>query len=195
MDSQNLSSKEQMNIIENALKQTSQQKTGASNYYIIWGFTLIAYFVIQFLNAHFRTETTAVLGNYSNLLFPVGGILSFLQSRKDDKTESVILLKEKVYTYSWIGASIGLGVLSIPFLGNFIEMFCVAVLVIFGLVNFIIGGITGFKPLLIGGVLSMLLTIIVPHCSIEFKFLVTALGLLFSCLIPGLIMKSTNASV
>jgi hypothetical protein len=195
MNTQIPSSEEQISIIESSLKHSSSQKTGASNYYIIWGIVLTAFFIVQFINAHFRTSTTAQLSDFSMMFFAVGGLFSFFQSKKDDKTETIIPLNEKVYLYGWIGASIGFGVISIAFIHNIIEMFCIAILLVFGLVNFIIGGVTKFKPLIIGGVISMLLCLIVTHTTIDYKFLITAIGVALSCLIPGLMMKSSSANV
>ena len=198
MENQNLTSEEQISIIENSLKHSSKQKTGASNYYIIWGAILPAYFIVQFLNVHFRTDFTALLSDISMSFYVLGGLLSLLQSRKDDKNETVVPLNEKVYKYAWIGASIGIGVISIishGYSNNFIELFCIIILLIFGLINFIIGGVTNFKPLIIGGVLSMLLIILIPLSTIDYKFLITAIGILFNCLIPGLMMKYTRANV
>ncbi len=195
MASQNLSSEESISIIENSLKQSSKQKTGASNYYIIWGLILFAYYFVQFLNLHFKTTITGLIADNSTLLFPLGGLLSFLQSRKDDKTEMVIPLIEKVYTYGWIAASIGLSVLSFAYFENFIEILCFGVLLIFGLVNFIIGGVVGFKPLIIGGFLSMLLCLLSVYCDLEYKFLITAIGVIFTCAIPGIMMKSSKNNV
>ena len=198
MENQNFTSEEQISIIENSLKHSSKQKTGASNYYIIWGAILPAYFIVQFLNVHFRTDFTALLSDISMSFYVLGGLLSLLQSRKDDKNETVVPLNEKVYKYAWIGASIGIGVISIishGYSNNFIELFCIIILLIFGLINFIIGGVTNFKPLIIGGVLSMLLIILIPLSTIDYKFLITAIGILFNCLIPGLMMKYTRANV
>ena len=197
MENKNLTSEEQMSIIENSLKHTSKQKTGASNYYIIWGSVLTTTFMVHFLNTHFKTDSTAMLTDISISLYAVGGLLSFLQSKKDDKSETVVPLNEKVYKYAWIGASIGIGVMSISqgYSNNFIELFCIIILLIFGLINFIIGGVTNFKPLIIGGVLSMLIIILIPLSNIDYKFLITAIGVLFNCLIPGLMMKYTQANV
>ena len=197
MENQTLTSEEQISIIESSLKHSSKQKTGASNYYIIWGSILPASFLVQFLHVHFRTDFTALLADISLSFYALGGLLSFLQSRKDDKNETIVPLNEKVYKYAWIGASIGIGVMCISegYSSNFIELFCIIILLIFGLINFIIGGVTKFKPLIIGGFLSMLLIILIPLSSIDYKFLITAIGVLLNCLIPGLMMKYTRANV
>ncbi len=197
MENQTLTSEEQISIIESSLKHSSKQKTGASNYYIIWGSILPASFLVQFLHVHFRTDFTALLADISLSFYALGGLLSFLQSRKDDKNETIVPLNEKVYKYAWIGASIGIGVMCISegYSSNFIELFCIIILLIFGLINFIIGGVTNFKPLIIGGFLSMLLIILIPLSSIDYKFLITAIGVLLNCLIPGLMMKYTRANV
>lgn len=195
MDSQNLSKEEQIAIIEHSLKHASAQKTGASNYYLIWGFILFTFFIIQYCHAVFKTVFTASVADYSMFLFAIGGILSFLQSRKDDNAENVVPLNEKVYKFGWIGASISLAALTIAYMNNFIEIYCAGILISFGLANFIIGGITKFRPLVIGGAVSMLLCSLITHVSLEYKFLLTAAGVASVCIIPGFLMKNTDAHV
>jgi hypothetical protein len=190
-----LSPQEGISIIEQSLKQSSSQKTGAFNYYIIWGSVLFLYFCIQFFAFNFKNEICITIANFSTILYPIGGILSYLQSKKDDKNETRIPINEKVYKTGWIAASIGLAILTISNIHNVQEMLCIGVVLIFGLVNFMIGGIVKFTPLIIGGLLSMLLTLLIPNVTVEFKFLATAIGVLSSCLIPGLLMKKSNANV
>jgi hypothetical protein len=35
----------------------------------------------------------------------------------------------------------------------------------------------------------------VPILTIEYKFLLTSIGILFSCLVPGIFMKNSDANV
>jgi hypothetical protein len=190
-----LTTEDSIAIIEQSLKQSSSQKTGASNYYIIWGLVLFAFLMGNFMAFHFPNDMTKSIANALPNLFAVGGLLSFLQSRKDNKVETVVPLNEKIYMYSWIAASIGLGVICIVNLRNMPEGYCLGILLIFGLVNFIIGGVTKFKPLLIGGAISMILAAFIPILTMDYKFLITAIGVLSSCLVPGLIMKYTKSIV
>ena len=89
----------------------------------------------------------------------------------------------------------GLGAICIGNPGHILDGFCLGILLMFGVVNFIIGGMTKFYPLIIGGALSMILAVIIPNVTIDYKFLITAIGVLSTCLIPGLLMKNTKAIV
>jgi hypothetical protein len=195
MNQEKLTTEDSIYIIEQSLKQAANQKTGASNYYIIWGTVLLIVLIANFIVFRFPNETTASIANALPILFAVGGILSFLQSRKDDKNETVVPLNEKLYMYAWVGASIGLGAIFIGNPGHIMDGFCLGILLMFGVVNFIIGGMTKFKPLIIGGALSMLLAVFIPNVTMDYKFLITAIGVLSTCLIPGLLMKNTKAIV
>lgn len=195
MNQEKFTTEDSLAIIEQSLKQSANQKTGASNYYIIWGSVLFIYLIGHFIALHFPNDTTASIANSLTSIFAIGGILSFLQSRKDDKNETVVPLNDKLYTYSWIGASIGLGAICLGNIPHMQDGFCLGILLMFGVVNFIIGGVTKFYPLIIGGTLSMLLAVFIPNVTMDYKFLITAIGVLFTCLIPGLLMKTTKAIV
>ena len=182
-----------ISIIGQSLKQTTNQKTGASNYYIIWGTVLFIFYTIQFLVYHFQTTLLANIAGWSMLVYPIGGLLSFIQSKRDKKTETMVPLNEKLYTYS--GASLTLGTLCIGNIIHFQETLCIGTLIIFGLINFIIGGMTKFKPLIIGGAISIVLSVAIPHLTLDYKFLMAAIGILCTCLVPGILMKNTDANV
>ena len=195
MSSPKVTPEEQIAIIRNSLKHTASQKTGARNYNLIWGTILFAYFIAQFFNAYFKTNITATIANFSTMFFVLGGLLSFFQSKKDDTNETIVPLNERVYKFAWIGASICYGVMCFVYVRYFIEIYCIGVLLIFGLVNFIIGGISNFRPLLIGGLISMLLNLLIVNVPIEYKYLTTAIGIVFSLIIPGYLMKNSKANV
>jgi hypothetical protein len=195
MNQEKLTTEDSISIIEQSLKQAANQKTGAANYYIIWGTLLFIVLIGNFFVIRFPSDLSASIANALPMLFAVGGILSFLQSRKDDKNETVVPLNEKLYMYAWVGASIGLGAICFSNPSDILNGFCLGILLMFGVVNFIIGGMTKFYPLIIGGALSMVLAVFIPHVTMDYKLLLTAIGILSTCLIPGLLMKNTKAIV
>jgi hypothetical protein len=195
MNQEKFNPEDSISIIEQSLKQAANQKTGASNYYIIWGTILFIVLIGNFFVIRFPSDLSASIANALPMLFAVGGILSFLQSRKDDKNETVVPLNEKLYMYAWVGASIGLGAICFSHPSDILNGFCLGILLMFGLVNFIIGGMTKFYPLIIGGAVSMVLAVFIPNVTMDYKFLITAIGVLSTCLIPGLLMKNTKAIV
>jgi len=195
MNQEKFNPEDSISIIEQSLKQAANQKTGASNYYIIWGTILFIVLIGNFFVIRFPSDLSASIANALPMLFAVGGILSFLQSRKDDKNETVVPLNEKLYMYAWVGASIGLVAICFSHSSDILNGFCLGILLMFGLVNFIIGGMTKFYPLIIGGAVSMVLAVFIPNVTMDYKFLITAIGVLSTCLIPGLLMKNTKAIV
>jgi hypothetical protein len=180
-------------LINASFRQTTQLQTGASPYYIIWGLVLVFYFTSQFLSLHFRTAWLANAAELSHGLFMIGGLFSFLQKRNDERTEIVVPIHEKLFEFSWIGASMCLVVLCLCNVAQLPVFLCLGVLLIFGLVNFIIGGVTRYLPLTIGGATSALLALLVFRLTIDYAFLITAVGVFCSCLLPGLLMKKQNA--
>jgi hypothetical protein len=195
MDNHQSKAEQELKLIHETMQQANSVKTGASNYYLIWGIVLFLYFIINYLAAATTISLWQSVGNYSSILFAVGGILSMIQNKRDNKIETVVSFNERVYKYAWIAASIAL--IAIIF-GNAKQPeygLCLAVLAVFGMVNIIIGGIIKFQPLFIGGLLSVVLSIALNYIPLEYKYLETAIGVLASCIAPALVMKKNADNV
>lgn len=189
---QKLSPNDSISIIEKALSETNKEKTGASYYYILWGTVMTLYFILQYLVLTTSNNYSNTLATIAWLLFPIGGILSFIQSKKTDKTEKIKTLNERVYIFVWGGTGLCLGIMG--FSGYLMQPknYVTMVLLLFGFASFVTGGVTRFTASIIGGVICVICAGLSFHFSQSTQFLIGALGVFSACVVPGIVMRKTK---
>ena len=178
--------------IENAINDAKAQKTGASFYYVVWGLILFIYFSVHTWIALKPELKGTILDNFSWLLFPIGGLMSYLNKNKDQKEETYASFLEKVYFFAFTGLACIYGVLTFAstcFSSNLVVMLFPLIM---GSTVYIVGGITKHKISIIGGLVAMVLSIISILSSHEIQYLMAALACVFACIIPGITMRKAN---
>lgn len=185
---------ERIRIIEDALKHTSAENTGAAYYYILWGCCLFLFFLLQFLGRSNPSQPVAQAVSLSWMVFPLGGLLSYLHNRKDKKEEKIVPLYERFYTFVWGGVGLALGAVSACSLFKFPEFYIITTALLFGLASFITGGVTKFRPSVIGGAICIVCAAIAIDLPIDIKCLAGAAGMLSACIVPGVLMKKSQTS-
>lgn len=179
-----------ISTIENAFKLVKNEKNDAGYYLSLWGGIVFLYSLIVFIALALKITVLTNIANYAWVVFPFGGLLSLLHSRKTAKSENHKLLFERLYLYVWSGT--GIGFIVILLFNQTIDPISIIPIYIlmFGLASFITGGVSKFKPSLIGGVICCVFAAIAMiYPFLKMQFLLAALGALFSALIPGLIMN------
>ncbi len=189
METDNFNPIDSIKIIEDALAQAKSQKTGAHYYYILWGTLLCIHYLLFFLISKFPDYKSGVLTTIIWSVFPIGGLLSYLRGKKDDRTENVLSFYEKVYLYAFGGFALAYGVIFIASNIQQSSLFISLFPLLLGLTVFTVGGITKHKMSLVGGVLSIILTGISLNTLVEYQYLLASLASLITCLLPGILMK------
>lgn len=192
MEAENFTPSDSIKIIEKALSQAKSEKTGAYYYYTLWGALLFIHYLLLFLISRFPDFKGGLLTTIIWSVFPFGGLLSYLRSKKDEKTEKVLSHYEKVYLYAFGGFALAYGIIFISSIIQQSSLFVSLFPLLLGLAVFVVGGITKNKISLISGVLAIIMTAISLNTSIEFQYLVASLASLITCLLPGLLMKKRN---
>lgn len=178
--------------IEEALQQAKAEKTGASFYYLLWGLILVIHYLLRYVEIKLPETRSVLLETLIWGVFPVGGLLSYLKSKKDERAEKVLSLYEKVYLFAFIGFALAYGVM---FFASAITEPALQVTLcslLLGMTVFIVGGITRHTISVIGGILAIICAGISLNVSLDIKYLLAALSSLTSCVIPGLLMKKSN---
>lgn len=194
MESSQRSPGDRISIIEDAIRKAKQEKTGAAFYYILWGTVLSLFAFMSYLALSLPSPGVQHLHSFAWIVFPLGGLLSFLKTRKDDQTEKVKPMNERLYLIVWGGVSLCLGTLTVfGMLAGQIHFLLPTVLIIFGFASFLTGGITRFRPSLIGGALCIICAGITMVLPLALQFLIGAIAMLFSNVIPGILMNKMQA--
>lgn len=192
MEGSNFSPDESIKTIEEAFKQARSEKTGATFYYILWGTLLMLHYLLLF----FVTKFPDLKGGFTTTLiwsvFPIGGFLCYLKGKKEQKTENVLSLYEKVYLFAFGGFALTYGMVFFSSLIQHSSLFISLFPLLLGFTVFVVGGITKHNASIIGGVLGIILSSISLNISLEYQYLLAALSSLISCLIPGLLMINKN---
>lgn len=192
METENFNPNDSIKTIENALSQAKSEKTGAYYYYILWGALLFIHFLLLFFMTRFPDFKSGLLTSIIWSVFPIGGLLSYLRGKKEDKTEKLVSHYEKVYLYAFGGFALAYGIIFLSSIVQQSSLFISLFPVLIGLTVFVVGGITNHKASLVGGVIAIVLTAFSLNTSIEFQYLFAALASLITCLLPGFLMKKNN---
>lgn len=192
MDKISFTAESSLRTIETAINEAKRSKTGASYYYIIWGLILLINYSVHYLIIVKPELKGTFIDSFSWVLFPIGGLLSLLNKSKDQKKETNVPHLEKVYFYAFTGFAFLYGVLT--FASTYLSSSLAIMLfpLIIGSTVYIVGGISKHKPSIIGGVISMLFSVVSILSIIEIQYLMASFACISACIIPGITMKKSN---
>lgn len=192
MDKTTFNASDSIKTIEAAINDAKTLKTGASFYYILWGIILFIYFLIHSLIILIPEFRGTIMETFNWVLFPIGGLLSFLNKSKDRKEETYVPQLEKVYLFAFTGFAFMYGILT--FASSYLSS-SIAIMffpLIIGSTVYIVGGISRHRISMIGGIFSMLLTVISILSIIEIQYLIASLACISTCIFPGISMRKSN---
>ena len=193
MDNERMTPQKSISVIENAMRNAQNETGGARFYLILWGALITVYAFINYLNLRFPATITSI-ANLSWIVFPIGGLFSFLRTRKDDRTEVSKPLNDKLYMYCWGGTGLCLGAVSLFAINYGGVLFIPPVLLLlFGFSSFITGGVTSHVPSIIGGIACVISAAIAFVLPLELQLASACLGVPAATLLPGLLMKKQYA--
>ena len=185
-------------IIEDMMYSARKEVKDNGAYFLLWGWLVFIAAMGQMI-IHWLGYGQNVISLGSNvkveidgitwlILMPLGGILSVLISRKQQKEEKVKTWFDDVMKYLWI--AFGAVLFIILFAMNYLNVNLFPILIaLYGLGLFVTGGTLKFRPLIIGGIVCWVLAMVSLFVSNEYATLCLALSVLIGYIIPGYILK------
>jgi hypothetical protein len=125
------------------------------------------------------------------ILMPLGGIISIIISRKQQKEEKVKTWFDDVMKYLWL--AFGVVLFIILFAMGYLNVNLYPILIaLYGLGLFVTGGTLKFRPLIIGGIICWVLAMVSLFVNAEYATLCLAMSVLAGYIIPGYILKKQS---
>ena len=115
-----------------------------------------------------------------------------LNKISDDKNETAKSHFDRVYFIVFIALSLMYAIVTLISIRFNQHLIITLFPMLIGCAVFITGGITKHNASIIGGALSMPLTIISYNAELNLAYLLAAVAALCACIIPGILMKGAN---
>lgn len=191
----NIDEKQSLEIIKEMIGRGKRNLKDGSQFYLIWGWAaliaaLMHYSLINFAEYEHSWVTWPVT-------MIIAGAITGIVGMRIGKRQKFVSFTDSAMVYLWGGFLMYLFI--VLMMSQVIGWTASYVLIIglYGLGTFISGGILRFRPLIIGGLLSMALctmAVFVPILTSTFSnvLLLLALSLVISYIVPGYILRAQH---
>lgn len=180
-----MSGEQSLAIITAMIESTRKDLRDNGSWYLLWGWLV---FIASCL--HYILLKAGHTAPYiAWFLMPLGGVISIIKGRKEDKQQKVktqvdqfmkhVLIAFLVSLFMVLGFMSKLGLSTYPML-----------MMVYGVWLYISGSMIGFRPLQTGGMINWALAILAFFASFEMQLLILAAAVLLGYIIPGYLLRS-----
>lgn len=182
---------ESLNIIHSMINTAKNKLADDGFLLIFWGWLVFISAVLNYILFSFNIMYGFLVWP---ILMPLGGIFTAIYSNKQKKKEQVKTYVGTYLGHLWtaFGISLAVALSSLPFYGIKSSYFCL--MVIYGFVTYVSGGLLEFKALRIGALFSFAAAIASIFVGEKEQLLCLALAILCSYIIPGHLLSNTFKS-
>lgn len=184
MEQEELDPRQSLTIIARMVRETRDTLQEKSFYLILWGWVTIAANIGEYL----IWEYTDYTHPYVIWLITIPAwVISMFYGKNNSSSRGVTTYSSKLILWIWVAFSINL--LIIIFTGYFYHQISAQILMQAGLCTFITGLVIRYKPLIIGGSLFWIFTVIALLVSAQNALIVSAVAIFLGYLIPGYLLR------
>jgi len=181
---------ESLKIIHEMIATSKNRLKNNSFFYLLWGWLVLIASI-----SHYVLLRIHVDHHYAYLPWPIlmmaGAIVSVIAGIRIGKREKVISHIYKMIMLLWWGFCFTLLVVLV--MASFQKLSWSStyafIIALYGLGTFVSGGILKFKPLIIGGIISWIMSVLALFVEPINILLVMALSIVIAYLIPGYMLK------
>lgn len=189
MEQQDFSAKDSLQLIESMISKAQNRFSESGHLYLLWGWVVLVCSITSFISIYF-------FGNHKNLMYVWMLIIptiiyQTIYLARVKKSTTVRTYTDEINNYVWVVFVI-MGFLVGIIIGRsgHPELFNPLILMLYGMPTFLSGIILKFIPLRIGAISCWVLALVSVFIPYEFSFLLLALAVITTWIIPGYLLRS-----
>ncbi len=190
MEEKSLTPIESLAIIEQMMTKAKENVSNDSFYFILWGWLVFIASLANFILDPILKEDASLVW----LLMPLGGLISFIYGKKQNKKQDVKTYIESYLGYLWLAMGFAMAIIMFVMIKFNNQQVMPMFILLYAIGTFTSGGILQFKPLIIGGSISFILCVVAFFVTDYYQLLFIALSVLLSYIIPGHLLKAKYSS-
>lgn len=189
MEKENLSAQESLDIITSMIRQVKGNISDNSFYFLLWGWTIVIANLGVFIMIRFTdVEKPEIIFSITI----VSAIISMIYGARQSRRAQSKTLLDSVNMWIWIGY--GITVFTIVAFGSKTNWQINPIVITMASVpTFVTGIMLRFRPLMAGGILLWLFGIVLFVVPPDIQFLLAAVAIAAGYLVPGYLLKKSEA--
>jgi len=189
MEQEKLKVEESLNIISEMVNSSKYNLSENRGIYLMWGYTVAVMAIVHYVLQYHFGFTEAY---YVWLSMPVLGVVNTIYFARKKKQKKVHTYIDRALSYIWLGfLFVLLSVLVISPQLSWSGVYPVFMF-LYGIATISTAGVIKFKPLAIGGVVSIICGIFAAYLAFEYQLLLLAFAIFCSFVIPGHLLKNSK---
>ena len=191
MNEKELNPAESLSIITGMINTAKNRLADDGFLIIFWGWLVFSAALINYVSLAFQSDYGYLVWP---VLMPAGGIFTAIYSARKNRNNVVDSYTKSFLGYCWTAFIIALAI-ALSFMPlHGVKLTYFVLMLLYGIVSFITGGILSFRPLVIGSLFSFAFAILAGLSGDKEQFLCIAGALLCSYIIPGHLLRSKYKS-
>jgi len=189
MEQEKLKVEESLNIISEMVNSTKYNLSEDRGIYLMWGYAVAILAIIHYV-LQFQLKINEAY--YVWLGMPILGIINMIYFARKKRNKGARTYIERALSYIWLAfLFVLLSVIAISSQIGWSGVYPVFMFM-YGMATISTAGIIKFKPLAIGGIVSIIVGIFAAFLAFEYQLLLLAVAIICSFVIPGHLLKNTK---
>lgn len=184
MEEKDFSYEDSIRLIDGMIKKAKRSYVTKGTASIIWGILIVICSLVTWAQLQFSFD----IGFDIWLLIFLAIIPQVYFSIKDKKQRKFVSLEENSISFVWLAFGISIFIMSFYNSRYGSNESSTLFMILYGIPTFVTGGMVKFKPMILGGIICWVLSIVSVYTPANIDMLLMACCGLFAWLIPGIIL-------
>jgi len=185
---------ESLQLISQIITRTRRNIKVSGFFFILWGWVIVfsslaCFFIIKYL-CYVHLYKYVNLGAWMSWIIPViiGFVISMVHAKKMERFEKVKSQIGSIIKVLWYSNAVAICIAC--FIAYKLNSYpAPIILIIIGVSTFVSGFIIKFKPLMLGGIIFWLVSILSVLIKDDYQLIIVAVSIILGYLVPGYLLK------